>query len=152
MVELDSFANFLGTQDFTRLQSTMTQVGSNVVLALGNQTLTFANAVKTQFTAKDFALPLNLAGFQQTFDDEFNTFSASADGHTTTWQAISGTFASNKEAEYYSNKVGAGAPLASVMECWISPPAQRRFPPASPTHRARLIPHDHSRRLTDISK
>ncbi len=124
VVELDSFTNFLGTQDFTRLQSTMTQVGSNVVLALGNQTLTFENAVKTQFTAKDFALPLNLAGFQQTFDDEFNTFSASADGHTTTWRAISGTFASNKEAEYYSNNVGAGGPFSvsnGVLDITASP-------------------------------
>lgn len=120
-VELDGFT---GIQSFANLQLGMSQVGANVALKLGGQTLTFANATKAQFTAADFALPLNLTGFQQTFDDEFNTFNASADGHTTTWRTVSGTLPSNKEAEYYSNKVGADGPFSlsnGVLNITASP-------------------------------
>ncbi len=123
-VELDNFASFSGAQGFTKLQSAMTQVGGNVIVNLGGQTLTFANATKAQFKASDFTLPLNLAGFQKTFDDEFNTFNASTDGHKTTWRTVSGTLSSNKEAQYYSNTVGAGGPFSlsnGVLDITASP-------------------------------
>jgi len=123
-VELDNFAGSSSAQSFATLKLAMTQVGANVVLALGGQTLTFAGATKAQFTAADFALPLNLTGFHKTFDDEFNTFNASADGHTTTWRTVSGTLSGNKEAEYYSNKVGPGGPFSlsnGVLDITASP-------------------------------
>ncbi len=91
----------------------MTQSGTNVVLNLGGtQTLTFAGTtISGQLTASDFALPINLTGWKETFDDEFNTFSASATSHTTTWHIASGTRAANHEAENYSTNLGAGSPF-----------------------------------------
>jgi Glycosyl hydrolases family 16 len=111
LVELDNFTAFSGAGGFAKLQQAMTQVGDNVLLDLGGgETLTFAGAVKAQFTAGDFALPMNLAGFQLTFDDEFDTFNASPDGLTTTWRTTGSTF--SHELEHYSSTVGAGGPFS----------------------------------------
>jgi beta-glucanase (GH16 family) len=111
LVELDNFTAFSGAGGFAKLQQAMTQVGNNVLLDLGGgETLTFAGAVKAQFTASDFALPMNLAGFQLTFDDEFNTFNASPDGLATTWRTTGTTL--GHELEHYSSTVGAGGPFS----------------------------------------
>jgi Glycosyl hydrolases family 16 len=110
LVELDNSTAFSGAAGFAKLQQAMTQVGDNVLLDLGGgETLTFAGAVKAQFTAGDFALPMNLAGFQLTFDDEFDTFNASPDGLTTTWRTTGSTF--SHELEHYASTVGAGGPF-----------------------------------------
>ena len=112
VVELDNFPAFSGAGGFAALRADMTQSGANVVLNLGGtQTLTFAGTTISQLTASDFALPINLTGWKETFDDEFNTFSASATSHTTTWHIASGTRAANHEAENYSTNLGAGSPF-----------------------------------------
>jgi beta-glucanase (GH16 family) len=109
-VELDNFTAFSGAADFGKLQQAMSQVGDNVLLNLGGgETLTFVGATTGQFTAHDFALPMNLSGFQRTFDDEFTTFSASPDGLTTTWRTTAGTL--SNEAEHYASTVGVGSPF-----------------------------------------
>src|SRR5471030_2977916 len=111
LVELDNFTAFSGAAGFAKLQQAMTQVGDNVLLDLGGgETLTFASAVKAQFTASDFSLPMNLAGFQLTFDDEFNTFNASPDGLATTWRTTGTTL--GHELEHYASTVGAGGPFS----------------------------------------
>jgi beta-glucanase (GH16 family) len=110
-VELDNFTAFSGVQGFGKLQQAMSQVGDNVILNLGGgKTLTFAGAIAGQFTTHDFALPMNLAGFQQTFDEEFTTFSASPDGLNTTWRTTAATL--SNEAEHYASTVGAGGPFS----------------------------------------
>jgi Glycosyl hydrolases family 16/Domain of unknown function (DUF4214) len=89
----------------------MSQAGDDVLLDLGGgETLTFVGAVTGQFTEHDFELPMNLAGFQRTFDDEFTTFSASPDGLTTTWRTTAATL--SNEAEHYASTVGAGGPFS----------------------------------------
>jgi beta-glucanase (GH16 family) len=104
VVQLNNFSVFTS---FAVVRSQMTQVGADVVLNLGgNQMLTFTNRTISQFTPADFALSFAPTGLKMTFDDEFNSFSASANGSSGTWMtsyASGRTLASNHEAEYYSD-------------------------------------------------
>jgi beta-glucanase (GH16 family) len=102
---------------FADVQAAMTQVGADVVLNMGDgQTLTFRNESIGNFVAHDFYLPLSTAGMTLSFDDEFNSFSASANGVGTTWMTAYShgerTLASNHEAEYYSDSSVGVNPFA----------------------------------------
>ena len=110
LVQLNGFD---GPIDFATIQRAMTQIGDDVALDLGaGQTLLFVGATTSQFLPRNFALPINLGGWTQTFDDEFDSLSASATGFGTTWWAQTGTLASNKEAENYVNNTGPGGPFS----------------------------------------
>ena len=96
--------------NWTKVQSALTQVGSNVVLNMGiGQTLTFVGEQVSNFTASDFYLPVDKAAMTMTFDDEFSTFSSSPNGSVgwmTSWpygginaRAMPG----NGDATYYSD-------------------------------------------------
>ena len=112
VLQLNDFSQFNGSSLAT-ITAAMTQAGTNVVLSLGSgQTVTFANQTIAQFTAKDFAIPLSTAGLTMTFDDEFNTLSASASGAGTTWQFMTGTLSANDEVETYQAFSGAGSPFS----------------------------------------
>jgi beta-glucanase (GH16 family) len=104
VIRLDGFTNLT---DFASLTSAMSQVGSDVVLNLGNnQTLTLRNETLAGFKAGDFMLPAHLTGMTLRFDDEFNTFVSSPTG-TQGWMTQGGqywrTLPSNNELEYYSD-------------------------------------------------
>ena len=113
VVQLNSFSQFTG--GFTAVKAAMTQTGSDVVLNLGgSQSITFVNQTIGQFTAADFATPLNMSGFSKmTSDDEFNTLSASANGVGTNWQFMTGTRANNHEAENYGPAGGSVSPFST---------------------------------------
>jgi len=106
-----------GLTSFAAVQGAMTQVGADVVLNMGDgQSLTFRNESIGNFVSTDFYLPLNTAGLTLSFDDEFNSFSASANGVGTTWMTAMShgerTLASNHEAEYYSDSSVGVNPFA----------------------------------------
>ena len=112
VLQLNDFSQFNGASLAT-ITNAMTQVGANVVLSLGGgQTVTFVGQTIAQFTAKDFAIPLSTSGLTQTFDDEFNTLSASASGVGTTWQFMTGSLSANDEVETYQAFSGAGSPFS----------------------------------------
>ena len=113
VVQLNGFSVFSGPQGFAKVQTAMTQIGNDVSLNLGGgETLLFAGTTKAQFVAADFALPSGVQGWTKTFDDEFDTFSASSAGFGVNWWAQTGTLASNKEAENYVNNTGVGGPFS----------------------------------------
>ena len=124
VLQLSNYAQFTNASLAT-VEAAMTQQGTSVVLALGGgHTVTFANQTISQFTAKDFALPSAPTGWKMTFDDEFNTLSASASGNGTTWQFQSGTRAANDEAENYLPSSGPGSPFSianGVLDITASP-------------------------------
>ena len=105
-VELDGFVKF---DSFADVSAAMTQVGTDAVLSLGNgNSLVFRGQTTNTFSTTDFRLPENLAGLQQTFGAEFDTFSASADGATGVWRTslASGSrtlAASSGEIQYYND-------------------------------------------------
>jgi beta-glucanase (GH16 family) len=106
-----------GLTSFAAVQAAMTQVGADVVLNMGDgQTLTFRNETISHFGANDFYLPLNTSGMKLSFDDEFNSFSASANGVGTTWMTAMSygerTLPANSEAEYYSDSSVGVNPFA----------------------------------------
>ncbi len=112
-----SLAGCASLTSFADVQAAMTQVGADVVLNMGDgQTLTFRNESIGNFVANDFYLPLSTAGMTLSFDDEFNSFSASANGVGTTWMTAYShgerTLASNHEAEYYSDSSVGVNPFA----------------------------------------
>jgi hypothetical protein len=103
--------------NFAAVQAAMTQVGSNVLLNMGNgQTITFENAQMGAFVQSDFYLPLNITGMPMTFDGTFNTFSASPSGVGTIWSTTLGhggrTLPANAEAEYYSDSSVGVSPFS----------------------------------------
>ncbi|MBR1092287.1 family 16 glycosylhydrolase [Bradyrhizobium manausense] len=93
--------------DFKSLKADMSQVGNDVVIKLGaTDSVILRNVNETQLSAKNFEFPIDLSKMKLTFDDEFNTFSASADGNGTVWQTkyvSARTISANHEAEYYSD-------------------------------------------------
>ncbi|NEU14471.1 family 16 glycosylhydrolase [Methylobacterium sp. BTF04] len=103
--------NYLTLNSFAKVQSAMTQVGADTVIKLeGGETLTLRDHKVADFTAANFALPLDLSKFALTFSDDFNSFSGSATGKSTTWMTkfpTNGTGArtlpTNHEDQYYSD-------------------------------------------------
>jgi Ca2+-binding RTX toxin-like protein len=70
----------------TDVTAAMTQVGTDVVLALGSgQTTTFENTTIGNFTAANVNIVSPLVGLVQTFNDDFNTLSAGQDP-SLTWR------------------------------------------------------------------
>jgi beta-glucanase (GH16 family) len=91
---------------FAALQAVFSQQGNNAVLDIGNgKTLTFLDADVSQFTAADFALPMSTSGLKLTFDDEFNSLSASPNGAATTWMSsyVNGARTQAQELGYFSD-------------------------------------------------
>ena len=81
-VRLDGY----GFKSFTDIKAALHQVGTDVVLDLGDgTTLNFRNAWLPQFTASNFALAVDKSAMTQTFHDDFNSFSQYSDG-TGTWK------------------------------------------------------------------
>ncbi len=110
VLELDGFTRL---SQFAAVRAAMAQSGADVVLTLGGgQSVTFASQTLAQFTAADFALPLDTTGLRQTFYDGFTRLSASATGVGATWRFMSGTLAANHEAENYLQTAGAGSPFS----------------------------------------
>ena len=98
--------------NFAAARAAMTQTGADTTIALGGgENLVLRNVVADSLTAHDIWLPadpLHL-GMTQSFTDDFDAFSASANGLGTTWKTSLKitdqlrTLSSNKEAEYYSD-------------------------------------------------
>jgi beta-glucanase (GH16 family) len=91
---------------FAAVQAAFSQQGNDAVLNMGDgKTLTFIGANASDFTAADFALPISPAGMKLTFDDEFNSFSASPNGAGTTWMSShsNGQRTLSQEAQYFSD-------------------------------------------------
>jgi beta-glucanase (GH16 family) len=91
---------------FAEVQEAFTQQGDDAVLDMGDgKTLTFIGANISDFTAADFALPFSTAGLKLTFDDEFNSLSASPNGAGTTWMSTyyNGQRTHGQEAQYFSD-------------------------------------------------
>jgi beta-glucanase (GH16 family) len=91
---------------FAALQAAFSQQGDNAVLDIGDgKTLTFIAANVADFTAADFALPFSTAGLKLTFDDEFNSLSASPNGAGTTWMStyVGGLRTQGQELSYFSD-------------------------------------------------
>ncbi|HTJ58723.1 MAG TPA: family 16 glycosylhydrolase [Devosiaceae bacterium] len=96
-VRLDGFS----FKSFADIKAAMHQVGTDVVLNLdSDQTLAFRNANLGDFSAKNFALPINTSGMSMTFDDEFNDFSRYTQG-SGTWQT---SFVWGGDSAYFSNQ------------------------------------------------
>ncbi|WP_082507779.1 family 16 glycosylhydrolase [Methylobacterium sp. Leaf113] len=112
---------------FAQVKSAMSQVGSDVKLALsGSESLIFRNHKIADFTADDFQLPVSTAGRTLTFADEFNSLSL-WNGKSGTWETtqagsslnVNGsTLAGNKELEWYINS--NYTPTASVKPWTIN--------------------------------
>jgi beta-glucanase (GH16 family) len=107
-VRLENYALY----SFGAVKAALVQSGADAVLTLGGgEKLVFRNTQASSFGAGDFLLPTDPAhaGLHLTFDDEFNSFSASASGIGSTWKTTYQinnqlrTLSSNKEAEYYSD-------------------------------------------------
>ncbi len=65
----------------------MTQVGADTVINFGGgESLTLRDHKISDFKADNFRLPVNLNQWKMTFSDEFNSFSGSATGNSTTWR------------------------------------------------------------------
>ncbi|TCZ65363.1 glycosyl hydrolase family protein [Roseicella aquatilis] len=96
---------------FDAVKAALKQVGADVTLSLGGETLVFRNLQLGALTRQDFFLPTDPAhpGMRLTFGDDFNAFSGSASGVGSTWKTTYKigeqlrTLSSNKEAEYYSD-------------------------------------------------
>lgn len=71
VVQLNDYKDL---NSFAKLKSNMTQVGADVVIKLGGETLTLRDVSVSKLTAANFSLPIDMAQFTQTFGDEFNTF------------------------------------------------------------------------------
>jgi beta-glucanase (GH16 family) len=103
-IRLDGFTAFT---DFTSVQNSMTQIGSDVVVDLSDgQTLTLRGHQTTDFSAADFWTGIDLSHFQLTFADEFDSFDWSPDGShgwRTTLDWGNRTLPTNNEAQYYSD-------------------------------------------------
>ena len=100
---------------FAAVQSQMQQVGSDVVLKLGaSDSITFRNLQVSQFSSRDFLLPLDYSQLHMTFDDEFNSLSL-WNGTSGTWRTTTlggGPNSGNGELEWYIDS--NYAPTASV--------------------------------------
>ncbi len=85
-VQLSGYKQFTS---FTQVKAAMTQSGSNVILKLdANDSIMFDNTTIASFSADNFLLAssVNTATMTKTFDDEFNSLSASGGGLTTLWR------------------------------------------------------------------
>ena len=60
---------------FAKVKAAMTQVGRDVVIKLGTESLTLRDFSASTLTEKNFSLPVDMSKFTQTFGDEFNSFS-----------------------------------------------------------------------------
>ena len=113
IVELNNASQF--DAGFLAVKAAMSQVGANVVLNLGNgRSVTFQNQTVAQFTAADFALPFTTAGLTQTFNDQFASLSASANGVGTTWQYIGAAFNTPSWASSFVTASGPGTPFSDT--------------------------------------
>jgi beta-glucanase (GH16 family) len=91
---------------FAAVQAAFSQQGDDAVLDIGDgKTLTFLDADVSDFTAADFALSFSPAGLTLTFDDEFNSLSASPNGAATTWMTsyYNGQRTLGQEEQYFSD-------------------------------------------------
>lgn len=66
--------------NFAAVKAAMRQVGADVVLSLGSETLVFRGHNVAEFSARDFKLPTDLSGLRQTFNDDFVFFASAPDG------------------------------------------------------------------------
>lgn len=105
-IRLNSF-NFTS---FDALKSKMTQVGKDVVLTLdANDNITLRDTSISKLSVKNFQMSIDTSSMKMTFDDEFSTFTSSADG-SKGWMTkfpyggiAARTLPSNNETEYYSD-------------------------------------------------
>ncbi|MFC7473899.1 family 16 glycosylhydrolase [Dankookia sp. GCM10030260] len=96
---------------FATLQPALRQTGADTVLTLGNESLVLRNTQAATLSARDFQLPADPthAGMRVTFNEDFNSLSASANGRGTTWKTTLKivdqlrTLTTNGEAQYYSD-------------------------------------------------
>jgi beta-glucanase (GH16 family) len=96
---------FPALNSFAAVTAAMTQIGSNVVLNLGNsQTITFDNQTIAAFTPTNFHLAANLPNMRMVFDDEFNSFVSSPNG-SQGWMTQGGNLWRNlnEQDTYYSD-------------------------------------------------
>ncbi|MBR1151560.1 cadherin-like domain-containing protein [Bradyrhizobium sp. JYMT SZCCT0428] len=71
---------------FADVQAAMTQIGTDVILKLGNnETVTLENTSVQAFTASNVNISMPASGLVQTFNDDFNYISAGQDP-TLTWR------------------------------------------------------------------
>ena len=114
---------------FATVQAAMTQSGPDVVLNLGaGDLINFRNHLIADFSAADFVLPVNFGALHVTFDDEFNTFAASASGLAAAsgkpvWQSqyefwpgygMRTLAPGNPEVEYYSDASVGVSPFTDI--------------------------------------
>ncbi|MCP1561108.1 UNVERIFIED_ORG: beta-glucanase (GH16 family) [Methylobacterium sp. SuP10 SLI 274] len=71
IVQLNDYADL---NSFAKLKSQMSQVGADVVIKLGSETLTLRDVSVSSLKAENFSLPVDMSKFAQTFGDEFNAF------------------------------------------------------------------------------
>ena len=100
VVRLAGYASFT---NFDQVKAGMAQVGADVVLTLdAADSITFRNTTVAAFHAGDFQLGVSLAGYHQTFSEEFNSLSL--------WNGQSGA----KSAGVWSTDYGYGATSNSL--------------------------------------
>ena len=71
-----------GLTSFAQVKALMSQVGSDVVLGIGGEKVTFQNHSVSDFVADDFRYSLDLSEYKLTFDESFNALSLQIDGGT----------------------------------------------------------------------
>jgi beta-glucanase (GH16 family) len=117
-IRLDGSTQF---SDWNGIQSALQQVGSAVVLNMGNaQTLTFQGETLANFSSSNFYLPINTASLNLTFDDEFNSFVSSPNGSVgwmTSWPyggINNRALPANGDNTYYSDASVGVNPLNDI--------------------------------------
>ena len=117
VVRLAGYANFTS---FAQVKAGMAQVGADVVLTLdAADSITFRNTTVAAFHASDFQLGVSLAGYHQTFSEDFNALSL--------WNGQSGAASSGVWSTHYDyganpNTLGDRTlPTSHEKEIYVDP-------------------------------